>query len=217
MRGRAGGGRAETPAGVGGWRGVGRRWGGCGCGDRDRGSERPAGGGARARGQRPSAQLSAGEGAVCRTLASGPPASALPWDLAASRPRLFPALPLALRSSRSPNVPRIPKPPAPDKRDSQLLRLPLRSFFFVSAFPSFSPGSLSLSPSFCHFVPPPLVTPRGPSLDLHHVATIQPPSVSLGDGEAHGVLISKKGLFLQDSAGPLSHARGSPRTEPLQT
>lgn len=198
MRGRAGGGRAEAPAGVGGWRGVGRRWGGCGCGDRDRGSERPAGGGARARGQRPSAQLSAGEGAVCRTLASGPPASALPWDLAASRPRLFPALPLALRSSRSPNVPRIPKPPAPDKRDSQPLRLPLRSLFFVSAFPSFSPGSLSLSPSFCHFVPPPLVTPRGPSLDLHHAANSQPPSVSLGDGEAHGDLISKKGLFLQD-------------------
>lgn len=75
--------------------------------------------GSRALGQRPNSQPPMEERAVCRTLASGPPASsALPWDPAASRPRLFPALPLALGSSRSPTVPRIPEPLAPDRPDS---------------------------------------------------------------------------------------------------
>lgn len=75
--------------------------------------------GSRPQGLRPSSPLSVGEGAVCWTLASGPSAfSALPWDPAASRPRLFPALPLALGCSQSPAVPRIPEPPAPDRPDS---------------------------------------------------------------------------------------------------
>ncbi|XP_013377738.1 PREDICTED: translation initiation factor IF-2-like [Chinchilla lanigera] len=97
--------------------------------------------GVEAQGQGPSAQPSAGEGAVCRTLASGPPASALPWDPAASRPQLFPALPLALRSSQSVDVPRIPEPGA-GAAGLWLLRLLLSSHFFVSTFPSSFPRSL---------------------------------------------------------------------------
>lgn len=106
--------------------------------------------GVQALGQGLRAQPSAGEGTVCRTLASGPPASALPWDPAASRPQLFPALPLALRSSQSVEVPRILEPWAGDT-GLWILRLLLFSIFFVSTFPSSFLGSwlVSLALSIC--------------------------------------------------------------------
>lgn len=146
MRGRAGGrARRRRDPGPGLVRG---REGGLGGGTAA-GSRRDPCKGVEARGQCPSV-ASAGEGAVCRTLASGLPASALPWDPAASRPQLFPALPLALRSSQSTDVPRIREPGA---RGTGLWLLPLLLswLLFVSTFPSSFLDSLlvPLSLSLC--------------------------------------------------------------------
>lgn len=131
-------------------------WEGVGFGEPDRRVTGRRGGGWRGypglRACAPARRSRLGEGAVCWTLASGPSAfSALPWDPAASRPRLFPALPLALGCSPSPTVPRIPEPPAPDRPDSWLQRL-FCCLHSSLSLPShlFPLCSLSLPPSFYH-------------------------------------------------------------------
>lgn len=135
----------------------------------------------------------------------------------------FPALPLALGSNRSPDVPRIPEPPAPDTPDSQLGRLLFALLFFVSPFPVFFCVISSCSPfSITLRLSPPLVTPSAPSLDSGHPPNPQPPVCESGVGAVWrqeslwGPGIPEGGLSAE-AAEPLSHARGSPWTGPVQT
>lgn len=166
MRGRAGGARAEALAGVGGWRGVGRRR--VQRADRRVTGRRGGWEGHRPPGRRPSSPLSVGEGALCWTLASGPSAfAALPWDPAASRPRLFPALPLAFGCSPSPTVPRIPEPrpqtdQAPSFSDSLATFTPLCLCLCLSLFFSMFSLLVPLSLPFCLCLPHESLLPGAP-------------------------------------------------------
>lgn len=82
---------------------------------------------------------------------------------------------------------------------------------FLSVISPCSPLSITLPLS------PPVVTPRAPSQDLDHTVHSQPPASERGgQGGLWGPDIQEGGLSAE-AAEPLSHARRSPWTGPVQT
>nr|XP_023505485.1 pleckstrin homology domain-containing family G member 2 isoform X4 [Equus caballus] len=207
MRGRAGGGRAEAPAGVGGWRGVGRRWGPRLLGVGGQRTDRGGTGRRRVEGSGPVPQVAALGGGGSRLQDPGIRSPSLlrpPLGPRGLPPTAFPSP--APRLRLQPERKRSQDPRASGPRKTRLsfgdscslpssLSRPFHLLLYVlSPCPPLS-VALPLSPSS--------VPPRGPSPGLDHTPDSQRPICECGRGEACGVLIPKKGVSLQK---PLSRS-----------